>query len=353
MVAELRARVEERRRSGLYPPGFEEDLADIYTSILSRRGRRLPDLTESLRAVDASLSFDPARIPVTSERSGGEVLHRAVASLVGRQVQGVLEQVRDFALPVSRALEEIVDAFGALHAEVMERLDAVYERQAIQERAIVQGSAWPAGPARGTLDVPAWWSVERLEEECRGPRYEVIERFRDVARRLVDHEPALDLACGRGELLELLAELGVRASGLDRDEALLEVASGHGLTVERGEPVPGLMRTGDSSLGAVLLWRSLERMGASELVQVVALAGRKVRPGGRVLVEGVNPQAGGWAHPALHDPAAVALVPPGRVMFLFREAGFSAVDLEWRAASGEPPGDTPGGSGAYLVTATR
>ena len=36
LVAELRARVEERRRAGVYPPGFEEELDEIYATVLAR-----------------------------------------------------------------------------------------------------------------------------------------------------------------------------------------------------------------------------------------------------------------------------------------------------------------------------
>jgi SAM-dependent methyltransferase len=356
LVAELRARVEERRRSGLYPPGFEEEVATIYAGVLSRRGRQLPDLTEAIAAVNAS-GFDPARIPVSSARPAGEVVHKAVARLVGRQIDGVLEQMRDFAEAVHQAMEEIAEAYGALHTEVTDRLDGVYERQAAQERAIVQGTApFGARPPGGVGALPAWLSAERLEEECRGPRPETLERYRDVASRLVGFDPVLDVAAGRGELLQLLGELGVAARGFEPDAALVGLAAEAGLPAHVGATVPSVEEIDDASLGALVMLRTVERLTPAELIKLVALAARKVRPGGCALFEAVNPGSlGGWAHPALRDPAVVQVVPPGRLSFLLREAGFNAVDLEWRPGARGVPEEqaAPGGREAYLVTASR
>src|SRR3954454_8478659 len=46
LVAQLRARVETRRRAGLYPPGLEDEMSAHFSRILDlRRERRsLPDL---------------------------------------------------------------------------------------------------------------------------------------------------------------------------------------------------------------------------------------------------------------------------------------------------------------------
>lgn len=339
LIAELQARVEERRRAGVYPPGFEEDLEAISNTILSRLGRRLPDPTEAIAAVTAA-TFDAARIPVSSSRPAGELVHRSVARLVARQVHGVLEQMREFAEAVRAALEEVAETITALHTEVTDRLDAVYERQATQERAIVQGSAWP-GAARVQIPRPGWWSAVDLEERCWGSRAEVVERYRDVASRLADHGPVIDLACGRGELLEVLGEMGVEARGWDSEPELVALAVEHGLAAETDEAVPALARVGDAAVGGLVMLRRMERLSPAELVRLVALTGRKLRPGGLVILGGINPAVpGAWTHPALCDPALSGLIPPVRLRFLLHQAGFEAVVVE---ESGE----------TFLAVATR
>jgi O-antigen chain-terminating methyltransferase len=74
------------------------------------------------------------------------------------------------------------------------------------------------------------------------------------------------------------------------------------------------------------------------VIDLVALAADKVRPGGRVFLETVNPQSlYVFAHAFYLDPTHVRPVHPAYLAFLFREAGFAAVDIEWR--SPPPPDD--------------
>ena len=151
LVAQLQAKVEERRRSGFYPPGLEEDMA-LHTSRMLHhhtRTRPEPDLRAHLRQVEAALPFDAGRIPAVSGVPGGELIHKAVAKVTTRQTQGALHEVEAFARPVRDALVAIVDAFEGLMESVQGDIDALYERQAVQERALAAatGLAPDGGPA--------------------------------------------------------------------------------------------------------------------------------------------------------------------------------------------------------------
>ena len=86
---------------------------------------------------------------------------------------------------------------------------------ATSQTAVVSGSAERWGPLWGTR--PADWA---LSEDQQLPTYEAA-----LAR--VDLEPGqlvLDIGCGVGAFLRLVADRGARAFGLDASEALLEVA---------------------------------------------------------------------------------------------------------------------------------
>ena len=138
LVAQLQAKVEERRRAGFYPPGLEEDLTVHTRRMLHHhtRTRTDPDLRGHLRQVEASLPFDAGRIPAASGMPGGELIHKGVAKVVSRQTQGALAEVEGFARPVRDALAAIVDALENLAESVRTDVDALYERQAAQERAL-------------------------------------------------------------------------------------------------------------------------------------------------------------------------------------------------------------------------
>jgi O-antigen chain-terminating methyltransferase len=341
LVARLRARVESRRRSGEYPAHLEEELTAHFRRILHQRRepRPLPDVHDAVRAVGEALPLEAGRIPLASGLPGGEVVHKTVARVVGRQTQGILEQVQGFAQPVQAALEALAAAIADLtrtvQVDVAQSLDAIYERQAAQER-ILAG----LGGADRRVRAPAfqpWYSSERFEEAFRGSRDEMLERYRDLAHRLVDGGPVLDVGCGRGEFLELLAELGVEASGVDLDPELVKSAAGRGLAVTEDEALRHLSSLRDQSLGGIVLIQVIEHLSPQEIVDFVALAADKLRSGGRVFVETVNPQSlYVFAHALFLDPTHLRPVHPAYLAFLFREAGFAQVDIEWRSP---PPAD--------------
>jgi hypothetical protein len=138
LVAQLQAKVEERRRAGFYPPGLEEDMTTHARRMLHHhtRTRPEPDLRFHLREVEAALPFDAGRIPAVSGVPGGELIHKSVAKVVSRQTSGALAEVESFARPVRDALVAIVDTLEGLMESVRSDLDALYDRQAAQERAL-------------------------------------------------------------------------------------------------------------------------------------------------------------------------------------------------------------------------
>ena len=90
----LRARVEERRRAGEYPPGLEQELDAHFQRIVSLRGGR-STFRERLDAVDETTdAFAADAIPLRSRVPGGSFLHRIVAKVVRRQTEGVIAQVQ-------------------------------------------------------------------------------------------------------------------------------------------------------------------------------------------------------------------------------------------------------------------
>lgn len=156
LVAELKARVEERRRSGAYPAGLSEDLAEHWRRVLRQRAeaRPAPDLRGPLHAARQALPLEAARIPTESSLPGGQPLHRAIARVVGRQTQGALDQVQAFAQPVCDALDAIVTVLEelaeAVQVDLAAQIGALTECQRAQEGAIaVAGDANPAAPVPG------------------------------------------------------------------------------------------------------------------------------------------------------------------------------------------------------------
>jgi len=140
LVAKLQARVEERRRSGFYPEGLEQELGQHAHRVLHHYSlnRALPDLRARLHDVEDALPFNAARIPSLSGVPGGEVIHRGVARVVGRQTQGALQEVEAFARPTRDAIAALIAAVEGLSETLGAEVDALTERQAAIERSLAK-----------------------------------------------------------------------------------------------------------------------------------------------------------------------------------------------------------------------
>jgi O-antigen chain-terminating methyltransferase len=275
-------------------------------------------------------------------------VHRSVAKVVGRQTQGVLDQVRLFGEAVRETFEALLDVLETpgshVHAELVEQLDGALERLAEFERtpgdprvavAELQRRIDRLEAAEARRNFEPWFGNDRFEAEFRGTREELLERYRGLAAELEGCAPVLDVGCGRGEFLELLAEIGVEASGVDIDPHLVDAAKQRDLKVDQGDGIEWLAGEVDGSLGGLVTIQVVEHLSAQQVADFVRLAADKLRPGGKAIVETVNPQSlYVYAHSFYVDPTHVHPVHPGYLAFLFREAGFSGVRIEWRSEPG-------------------
>jgi SAM-dependent methyltransferase len=128
-----------------------------------------------------------------------------------------------------------------------------------------------------------------FEEIFRGSAARVAESQRPYLELLRDHEPVLDIGCGRGELLALLAEEGIATAGVDSDAGMVERCRALGLDATLGDANEHLEGLKDGALGTVFSAQVIEHLPYDELRRMLALALRKLKPGGLLIAETVNP----------------------------------------------------------------
>lgn len=352
LIEELRSRVAQRREAGFYPEGLEEELDAHFRRIVAHRrvSSDLSSLRRSLEALEVRGSFSPDRIPLATSVPGGERIHRTVSRVVARQTQGILEQVQEFADVVRQALGKVADAlddpYGHVHTDLVGQLDALWERLASWERGPVDSAAAVADLRRRVEGLEAaeqgrrfhpTFSADAFESAFRGSIDELKERYRGLAAQLTDCSPVLDVGCGRGELLELLHDLGVEAAGVETDGDLVEEGRAAGLDIARADGVVHLASLPDRSLGGIVLIQVIEHLTPQHVVDLVAVARHKLRDEGLMIVETVNPQSlYTFAHSFYLDPTHSNPVHPAYLKFLFEQSGWSKVEIEWRSP---PPTD--------------
>jgi SAM-dependent methyltransferase len=340
LVRELRERVEERRRRGDFPPDLEETLDEHFERLIGDRPAASPalyeDLEASLRELQ-SFEYSRSRINAASDLPGGTFAHRAIGKVVSRQVAGVLEQSQQHAQLIAQTaaiLARITSAIGAeFDGAVVQQLEDLQVRLAEQHRALqaLDRSLLEVSARVPGVPVRSWYGEDRFTAIFRGSAEVLRNRYRDLAAEFVGCDPVLDIGFGRGELLELLGELGVDARGIEADPDLVSSARGRGLTVERGFAVDHLTALPAQSLGGLAMIQVIEHLSAQHVIDFVKIASEKVRPGGKVVVETVNPRSlYTYAHAFWIDPDHVRPVHPDFLEFLFGEAGFSVVRREYR-----------------------
>jgi SAM-dependent methyltransferase len=209
-------------------------------------------------------------------------------------------------------------------AQALQRQDA--DSRSSQTRIVERPSVQTA-PSTANFDYLGF------ENRFRGPEAVIRERLQHHVSRLQESYPVLDLGCGRGELLALLAEAGVPASGVDSDRAMAEAARQRGLTVTTGDLFEVLEAIEPASLGALTAFHVIEHMDLASQVRLVRSARTALRPGGVLILETPSPLslvAGSINF--LRDPTHVRPLHPDTLAYIVESEGFTHAEIELLAA---------------------
>lgn len=182
--------------------------------------------------------------------------------------------------------------------------------------------------------------MSRLESDY----YAFMGYGSDHARDVLSHYlqffgegPVLELACGRGEFLDLLSAAGVATRGVDLDEGMVQLARGRGHEVALGDAVAHLEEVAADSLGGVFCAHFLEHLEPGDVDRVYRAAGRALRPGGRFVA--AVPSAGSLSvlgYDFWRDPTHVRFYDPMLLAFFAGQAGLTVLE------SGGNPCNDPG-----------
>ena len=168
-----------------------------------------------------------------------------------------------------------------------------------------------------------------FEARMRGSRTDVLERQRPYVADFADAAPVLDVGCGRGEFLSLLRDAGIEATGIDRDPDMVGLCRADGLEVEQGDAIAHLERLDDESLGGVFAAQVLEHLPPAPLVRLLELARAKLRPGGILVAETMNPLSLVALKNYFADLTHAQPLVPETLVLLARQAGFGSTELRF------------------------
>ncbi len=199
----------------------------------------------------------------------------------------------------------------------------------------------------GASDAPFYVGFEEL---FRGPESLIRERLEAYLPLLADHAPVVDLGCGRGELLDLLADRGIEAWGVDADAEVAAAPLAKGHRVEVADACSVLSSVAPNSVGAVFSSQFIEHIAPSTLADLIAAARRALREGGLFIAETVNPHSIAAFKTFWLDPTHQQPLFPETVLLLCRAAGFESGYVVFPDGPGDLASDRTT-SGAYAVVA--
>jgi len=173
-----------------------------------------------------------------------------------------------------------------------------------------------------------------FEDRFRGSRADIKQRqsvYLDLLRQAgagAPGRPIIDVGSGRGELLELLAENGLAARGVDMNTAMVSLCTGYGLECVQDDAIAYLVRAEPGSLGAVTGFHIIEHLLFEAMVALFDASLRALAPGGIVIFETPNPAnllvSSRWFH---LDPTHRNPLPSEMVSMIAEARGFVDVGI--------------------------
>lgn len=283
---------------------------------------------------------------VTAERPPhGGLLARFVKRLLRRvlrwYVEPLAQQQRSFndaALKLIDALFEELDRLAPERAERQRLLVELEERLTRAERRGAASAPTTVASQPAATALPDYFA---FESRFRGPTELVRERQRPYVDDFRDAAPVLDVGCGRGELLVLLRDAGTEARGVDADADMVAYARGEGLDVEQADLLAYLERVADAGLGGIFAGQVVEHLPPAALVRFLELARAKLRPGGVLVLETINPLSPLALRHYFADLTHAQPLVPQTLELLVRESGFRELDTRYLNAPERPEGVDP------------
>ena len=145
----------------------------------------------------------------------------------------------------------------------------------------------------------------------------------------------LDLGCGRGEFVELLASRGVRVRGVDLYDPYVQYCKMRNLPVEQGDAIKYLKA--ERSVDGIFLGQVVEHMEIEQIVELCTIAYEKLEKDCYLVMETPNPTTLAiYTESFYRDPSHNRPVHPETLKYIVEKAGFSSVKILYTESSRMP-----------------
>jgi SAM-dependent methyltransferase len=287
---------------------------DAAAQVTHRLGSRIEAVREETIPTDEQ-NAEVRALTVNFELIKGEL----------RSVQTIMEELATAIAPAAGP-----QAASERMAELRERVNAL-DRRLRQVKSAAAPASAPAADAPPPPASSESFDYVAFERRFRGDPAHILEQARDrYLPVLRDHAPVLDVGCGAGDLLEILRDADVDASGVDITSDMVAEAQARGLNVHQADAVEYLRSLPEHSLGSIVAIQVIEHLPVGVLVQLLELAATRLRPGGVFIAETPNPGSlFVLGNSYILDPTHVWPIHPALATFLCENAGFHRIEVRY------------------------
>jgi SAM-dependent methyltransferase len=255
-------------------------------------------------------------------------------------VEPLAAEQRAFNDAVLKLVDDLYEESDRSQAglEAAQRTIAELEERLLRAERRTAGAPRTVAPQPAASAVPDYFA---FESRMRGSTAEVRERQRPYVADFLEAAPMVDLGCGRGEFLGLLREAGVEARGVDADADMVDFARGEGLDVEQADALAALEALEPASLGGIFAAQLVEHLPTPTLLRLLELASSRLRPGGLLVAETINPLSPIALRNYFADLTHAQPLVPETLALLAGQAGFGRVEIRYANEPARPEGVDP------------
>jgi SAM-dependent methyltransferase len=276
------------------------------------------------------------------ETAGGSLVLNASLSGLADSVAKRWESMSVREQRVSARVDALDAAVSGTHEDLRSTIGTLQHGLMTIKREMerMMSAAGPPGTGPSTDATPSAAFAPALdaykyvgfEDRFRGSRDAIREQLESYLPLFEHRSPVLDVGCGRGEFLDLLRTQRVEARGIDLNHEMAEACRARGLDVAEADAVGYLSTLEDGSLGGIFSAQVVEHLQPGYLLRFLELAFHKLRPGGRVVLETLNPAC--WVaffDSYIRDITHVWPLHPDTLKYLVMASGFSGARVEFRS----------------------
>lgn len=294
------------------------------------------ELRRDLDSMRKLVNLNVEKVPATSHRPFWGILITHAKIFIRKLTlwlyQPLFDQISNFNFGVINILNRMT-----VYLDTHEERN-LYTRNIIEDKKVI--NVINSKSVNTFEQANLGWFYHAFEQQFRGSEELIKKRlsiYVDYIKKAFEATggKVLDIGSGRGEFLELLRGEGIPAIGVDLNDVMVQHCLYKGLNVEQRDAYDFITAQADESLAAVTAYMVIEHLSPEEIWKIINTALVKIKPGGVIILETVNPECLFALRNFYIDLTHIRPLPATTIKFLLESVGFRNVEVRFSSPLSE------------------